>query len=301
MVWKNIKRFSGKIFRQPVYAAKVAKKRAEAYFSYYVRHGKAGYPEALTLFLTHRCNLRCKMCGQWGDSGVTKHKSGNNITADMSIEELKKVIDDVLSSRPNITLFGGEPLLHRHAMELIGYIKKRGLHCLMITNGSMLDKKADNLVDSRLDELNVSIDGGRELHDRIRGMPGLFDRIMSGLQHVTRLKIKKNLKKPLINLQCTINKDNYHHLEQMIDVAEKTGADSLTFHNLIFVSRDMLKKQGEYDTLLQCSSANWEGFHFEPSIDPDLLYSKMKDIISTPHRFAIIIHMLFRGTVTRAV
>ncbi len=281
------------MLRQPRYAAYVASKRAAAYYSYYARSGKASYPEALTLFLTHRCNLRCRMCGQWGDSGVTKDKTSQTIPPDMPIVELKKLIDDAAFFKPNITLFGGEPLLHRHAMELIGYIKKRGLHCLMITNGSMLSKRADDLVVKGLDELNVSIDGGRELHDRIRGVPGLFGKIISGLKEVKEAKKRKRVTTPLINLQCTINTYNYNHLEQMLEVAEEAGADSLTFHNLIFVSKDMLDKQQEFDELLNCSSENWKGFNFEPSIDPDVLHEKMQEIMTGPHKFAIDFYPLF--------
>lgn len=287
MQLRNFKRFSSKILKQPSYAGRVAAKRGRAYSSYYIRNGKASFPEALTLFLTHRCNLRCKMCGQWGESGVTKDKSSQNIVKDMSIDELKKIIDDISVFKPNITLFGGEPLLHSHAIDVIRYIKNKGMHCLMITNGAMLKNLADELVDSGLDELNVSIDGGRELHDEIRGMPGLFDKTISGLKQIVRTRTEKTIKKPLINLQCTINRYNYNYLEQMIDVAEEIGADSLTFHNLIFISKDMIEKQHAFDQMLSCSSNNWKGFIFEPFIDPDVLYAKIKKITNSPHGFPI--------------
>ena len=73
----------------------------------------------------------------------------------------------------------------------------------------------------------------------------------------------------------------------MLEVAEETGADSLTFHNLIFVSMDMLEKQSVVDAQLGCSSDNWKGFNFEPSINPDVLYAKMKEILKADHRFSV--------------
>ncbi|MDD5681672.1 MAG: SPASM domain-containing protein, partial [Candidatus Omnitrophica bacterium] len=159
------------------------------------------------------------------------------------------------------------------------------MHCLMITNGFLLGDMAEDIVDSGLDELNISLDGGAKLHDEIRGMAGLFDRIMNGLQKINYFKTRKRKKRPYINMQCTITPANYLCLEQLLDAADKAGAASLTFHNLIFLSREILDRQKKYDALLDSSSAGWEGFVFEPGIEPAVLYEKMKKILSGKYRF----------------
>ncbi|HDH53034.1 MAG TPA: radical SAM protein, partial [Nitrospirae bacterium] len=224
---------------------------------------------------------------QWGESGVTKKQGDRHIKEDIPVEELKKIIDDIAAFRPNVTLFGGEPLLYKNCMEIIRYVKKKGMHCLMITNGSLIEGLAEELVDSGLDELNVSIDGKMSLHDEIRGMQGLYEKIINGLRQVNRFRMKKNMKRPLINLQCTITRHNYHHPEQMTEVAREAGADSLTFHNLIFISRDIIGKQQEVDKSLNCSSVNWEGFVFEPGIEPDVLYTKIEKIRNSRYGFPV--------------
>ncbi len=287
MPWRNFRRFLGKVFKQPFYAALVAIKRAKGYFSYYVRGGKSSFPEAITLFLTHRCNLKCKMCGQWGLEGITKKQSVQYMQAEFALSELKSVIDDLFLFKPNITLFGGEPLLHHDCIEIIKYIKQKGMHCLMITNGSLLENLAKDTVNSGLDELNVSLDGDAALHDEIRGMQGLFDKIMRGLKQVQRFKAEMKKKRPYVNLQCTITQYNYKRLEQLIDVAKEAGADSLTFHNLIFLAPELLKRQNEYDNLLDYESIDWEGFVFEPGIKPGVLYKKMREILSAEYRFSV--------------
>ena len=227
------------------------------------------------------------MCGQWGESGITKKQSVQYIREELSLDELKAIMDDLSSFKPNITLFGGEPLLHPSCLELIRYIKGKGMHCLLITNGSLLEKFARGLVESGLDELNVSLDGGRDLHDEIRGMPGLFDTIADGLRAIRRFKKEMGLKRPLINLQCTITKYNYRRLEELLKVCEDVGADSITFHNLIFLSEDLIENQKSFDEILNSSSADWEGFIFAPDIDPEELYKKIRSISSTKHRFQI--------------
>ena len=77
---------------------------------------------------------------------------------------------------------------------------------------------AEGIVDAGLDELNLSLDGGRQLHDSIRGQDGLFDKIMNGIERVNYFKKVKGTARPLINLQCTINKYNYRDLEQLLEV-----------------------------------------------------------------------------------
>ena len=282
---RNMKRFFYKAAKQPIYACKVFIKRIRAYLYYWLGRGRSSLPEAVTLFLTHRCNLHCKMCGQWGESGVTKKMSTDLIREELTFDKLKSVIDNISSFRPNITLFGGEPLLYSHCLELVRYIKIMKLHCLMITNGSLLNKFAGEMVDAGLDELNVSLDGGKKLHDEIRGMPGLFDRITEGLKELSNIKKERDLKRPFVNLQCTITKYNYRHLEQLLKVAEEVGADSLTYHNLIFLGRELIEKQREYDRLLGCSSKDWEGFVFEPEIEPEILYSKIREIRTASARY----------------
>lgn len=290
---RNTKRFIGKALRQPGYAARVALRRLAAYLAYWRGSGRAPMPESITLFLTHRCNLRCKMCGQWGEGGVTKKEGADFVRRELPLPDLERFIDDVAVFRPNITLFGGEPFLHPGAVELIGHIKSRGMHCLVISNGYLALDLADRLVAAGLDELNVSLDGSRELHDEIRGMPGLFDRIMTGLQKVAAAKERLGKKRPLVNLQCTVTKYNYRHLEQMVAVARDARADSLTFHNLIFLDPVILERQRQHDERLGASSADWRGFAFEPGIDPDLLWEKMRQIRSMPHDFGIDLYPNF--------
>ena len=139
----------------------------------------------------------------------------------------------------------------------------------------------------RKEKNKQSKSNGGTTHDQIRESPGLFDKVMRGLKQINDLKVRNNKKKPLINLQCTITCHNYTSLERLLDVADGAHADSLTFHNLIFVNRELLEKQKVYDHLLDCTSADWEGFVFEPGIEPQVLYEKMKNISSGKYRFRV--------------
>jgi MoaA/NifB/PqqE/SkfB family radical SAM enzyme len=272
--FRNLRRFARKAFEQPLYAVKVATRRLHAHRFYRSANGTAPAPEAVTIFLTHKCNLRCRMCGQWGDKGITRTDAADSLREELSFEEMKKLIDDLARIGANITLFGGEPFMYRDILPLIRYIKSRGLHCLVITNGSLLKPLAEEIVRSGLDELNLSLDGAEPTHDAIRGMNGLFRRIADGVQEIDAFKEKLGTKKPLINLQCTINKDNYRSIDEMLEVGKALKVNSLTYHHLIFLSNGIYEKQEQHlaEILGDARSTDWKGFIFEPGINvPSLI------------------------------
>ena len=291
----NIPRFLNKFLKQPIYGIKVGLKRFRAYQFYKKGNGFAPPPESITLFLTHRCNLRCKMCGQWGESGVTKEVSTEIIRKELTWEEMQNLIFQFQKFKPNITLFGGEPLLYQHVIRLIQELKKIPLHVLMITNGSLLDKYALSLVKQGLDEINLSLDGDEKLHDEIRGLPGLFNRITKGIKEIQNIKKKFKRKKPLINLQCTITKWNYKYLERLLKVGEELEVDSLTYHHLIFLSEEIyIRQEKEFQRDFGCGSLEWKGFVFSPEIDVEILIKKIDEIKRMKKSFSVDFYPAFK-------
>jgi len=281
---RNLKRNFIKFTQQPFYGLKVLLKRTKAELFYRFNPQYAPPPEAVTLFLTHKCNLRCKMCGQWGDRGVTKQK--DNVGTDMSFEDVKRIIDDISSFKPNITLFGGEPLLNRNIIEIIRYIKSKKMHCLMITNAFLLEKYAEKLADAGLDELNISLDGTKEVHDEIRGVEGLFERIFNGVKKVNELRKGK---KPLINLQTTITKHNTDILDKMLEVSGDMDADSVTFHHLIYLSEDDVNEtKVRFKSL---SPEDWKGFVSLPEIEPEKLSEIIEKIKKDSKKHSFLVNV----------
>ncbi|MFC1590735.1 radical SAM protein [Candidatus Omnitrophota bacterium] len=290
---RNLKRFAVKSLMQPGYAFRVFLKRLGAFVSYSASSGRSTYPEALTLFLTHRCNLRCKMCGQWGDVGVTKKAGAAMIREELSFDDYKRLIGEVASFRPNITLFGGEPLLYSNCMDLIGLIKSRRMHCCMITNATLLARYAQRIVELGLDELNISMDGPEDKHDEIRGIPGMFRQIREGIDCVHKAKGKMNKKRPLINIEFTITQHNYENMPDMIGAAKLLKADSLNFHHLIFVDQKMLDAHEKaFYPVFKCSSDDWKGFCLKgvENIDTDRLNFIIADISSRKTDFLVNVY-----------
>jgi len=140
------------------------------------------FPVAMTFAVTYKCQLNCEHCS------AGKHFNKDKI--ELSTDEAKKLIDDAQKLGVTIIAFtGGEPLLRDDIFELISYVDQRKAMPVMFTNGQYLtDENVDKLADAGLYSIFLSIDNPNpEEHNRLRGMPGLFDIAIEGLK---RLKSK---------------------------------------------------------------------------------------------------------------
>lgn len=221
------------------------------------------------------------MCGYWGICGATKSKPSDFLGRELSLAELKKLVDDVAAFKPNITLFGGEPLLYKDWITLVAYIKEKGLRCNVITNGTLLKNSAKEVIDANLDEIIFSLEGPKDVHDRITQVNGSFDNAISGLTQIKEYKQSYSLSKPNINIACTISEDNYRFLREIIDTGVSIGADAITFHHLCFINSDILAKHNQiFENYFKVKSYDWSGFiHSQlPNIDIEYFIQEIKDM-----------------------
>lgn len=62
---------------------------------YYFGKGYAFKPRYIDIKLTNKCNLRCKMCGQWGEKGNYLNAPKDVLTEELSLETLRRLVDEV--------------------------------------------------------------------------------------------------------------------------------------------------------------------------------------------------------------
>lgn len=279
---RNLKRVVYKSLEEPSYGLLALKRRFLSYLTYRLfNDGYSSYPETISLFLTYKCNLRCKMCGQWGEGGVSRGYTPEVLQEELSFEEVKNLIDEVKSFKPNITLFGGEPLLHKDWIRIAEYIKSKGLRCNLITNGVLLKEKSEDIIRIGIDEIIFSLDGTRETHNKIRGAKGVFERAYEGLKRIQELKLERRRKRPIINIASTIFEENYQELDKMVEIAREIGASSITFHHLIFISREAYEEtESFFRREFDGSILDWSGFIRDklPDIEIESLIEKIRGI-----------------------
>lgn len=278
---RNLKRNLAKSVTQPGYALKALRQRLLSYLTYRIHDGRSYYPETVDLFLTYRCNLRCKMCGQWGVAGTSKDMSPEELKSELSLDEIYKIINDIKTFKPNVTLFGGEPLMYSNWEKVVSRIKQEGMRCNMITNGILLEKYANSIIDLGVDEIIFSLDGPREVHDEVRGAKGTFDRASRGFKLIRDIKRKSGTGKPVVSISSTIFEINYKRLDELISIAEELTASTITFHHLIFLSQERYNQHNNiFKDYYGMVCNDWKGFVRDslPDIDVDFLIRKMEDI-----------------------
>jgi MoaA/NifB/PqqE/SkfB family radical SAM enzyme len=281
-----------KIIRNPVHSIAVGKDRIRTQIAVSYMNGYSPHPKNLTFFLTYRCNLRCNVCGQWGITGYVKKFSDKEISDELEIAALKRVVDEVSSFKPQITMCGGETLLYKDWFEFMSHVKSRQLECVLTTNGTMLAKNAEKIVDLGLDKLSLSLDGPEKIHNTARGADNAFQMAICGIELVNEYKKKKNKKTPIIEIGCTISDQNYAHLEEVADIVESLNVRALIFLHLFFLKDNVFKRQETlFQEFFQTESVLWSGYRYNPQLlDVDELVRKLKEIKNNQRKFEVIIY-----------
>ncbi|MFA5759160.1 MAG: radical SAM protein [Clostridia bacterium] len=84
----------------------------------------------LQIFITNRCNMRCKGC-------FYAHKLDN--ISDMSLEQYKTIVKSYAAYVKKIILLGGEPLLHKQIGDMIIENHKYNISTTIYTNGRNIE------------------------------------------------------------------------------------------------------------------------------------------------------------------
>lgn len=139
----------------------------------------------MRISITDRCNLRCKYCMPNGIQCMPRWEI-------LSLEELEAIAVCAagLGIR-RIKVTGGEPLVRRDCPELIRMLKKvPGIEAVTLTtNGVLLDRYLDQLLDAGLDGVNISLDTlDPRLYEAITGTDGL-ETVMGIIKKADRIPI----------------------------------------------------------------------------------------------------------------
>ncbi len=133
--------------------------------------------KALCLHIAHDCNLKCQYCF----AGEGEYHGRRAL---MSFEVGKKALDFLVANSGNrvnleVDFFGGEPLMNWQVVkDLVSYGRSlekthnKKFRFTLTTNGVLLNDEILEFVNREMANLVLSIDGRREVHDRMRPMAG---------------------------------------------------------------------------------------------------------------------------------
>ncbi len=228
----------------------------------------------IKLYLTRRCNLRCAMCTAW------QEQDGQG---ELGADEVARLVEQ---ARPlglaNLKLFGGEPMLRQDLEAIVEHAAGLGVRCTLITNGSLLtERRAEALVRAGLAQLELSLDAGDpSLHDAIRGVPGTWQRAVSGVQAV-QAAARSLGRRVTVRVNAVVMRQNYLDLPGLVDKAVSLGVDEIVFNpaipqgdnergaasEYILTRKDIIRYNGEIAPAILAHGAPYRW-----SVDPAFLY-----------------------------
>ncbi len=155
--------------------------------------------------LTYNCNLRCKMCPFW-----------RRTSPDSSLEQEKAILKQVYNSGAcGVAFEGGEPLLRSDLVEILAFSRSLPLHTSLITNGTLLESRIDDIAPYINGVVYVSLDGLEKTHDDIRGVSGSFRKSLRGICAAKE--------KVPVTINTTVMSENVDEIESMVELAKELG------------------------------------------------------------------------------
>jgi len=168
----------------------------------------------LILFPHSRCNCKCVMCDIWRD----------RTSREISAEHVARWVDEWRGlGVERVVLSGGEALLHSDLWTLCDHLRTAGIGISVLSTGLLLRKHAPELV-KRCDDVVVSLDGPRPIHDRIRNVPRAFDLLSEGVSAVKAADSRVQ-----VTARCTVQRANCGHLRETVRAARAIGLDRISF------------------------------------------------------------------------
>ncbi len=174
------------------------------------------YELPVLILMPHsRCNCRCVMCDIW---------KANNDKKEISVEELARHIAQFKKLKVReVVLSGGEALMHSNLWKLCDLLKENGMRVTLLSTGLLLAKNAKE-VTQHLSEVIVSLDGSKEVHNKIRNIPQAFEKLEEGV-----LAIKKLNKNFRVSARCVLQRYNYFDFSNILSSAQQIGLDQISF------------------------------------------------------------------------
>lgn len=170
----------------------------------------------IVILMPHsRCNCRCVMCDIW---------KGNSNVKQLEEADIEKMLESMRKLNTKLVVMsGGEALMHPNFFRLCEIIKSRNISITLLSTGLLLKKFASEIL-TKTDEVIVSLDGSKEVHDKIRNIPNAFDKLKEGVQELKKINPKFR-----VTARCVIQKENFEDLPNIIMTAHKIGLDQISF------------------------------------------------------------------------
>jgi MoaA/NifB/PqqE/SkfB family radical SAM enzyme len=133
-------------------------------------------PEILFISITGQCNFRCIGC---------RYERDFMLGEKLDLATVRTVLEDARDAGVrSVRLYGGEPLLHPDLPAMVRHGTELGLDMYVTTNGSLLDKRIEELWNAGLRWLTIGFYGEGDVFAGYTQRAGLVGRVATSLERV---------------------------------------------------------------------------------------------------------------------
>jgi MoaA/NifB/PqqE/SkfB family radical SAM enzyme len=135
---------------------------------------------------------------------------------DPSMAQEKAILKQIYNSGAvGVAFEGGEPLLRKDLVKILKFSRSLPLHTSLITNGTLLETRIDEIAPYINGVIYVSLDGLEKTHDAIRGVRGCFKKAVRGI-----IAAKQEV---AVTINTTVMAENVDEIESMVELAKELG------------------------------------------------------------------------------
>lgn len=156
--------------------------------------------------ITLACCFSCKYCGS---------KGGKARENELTTEECLDIADQLFElGCTRVSMIGGEVFMRRDWKQIVARLTGHGINVNIITNGFIFrDELIDDLKESDVESVSVSIDGPQEVHDKYR-QTGSFERAIAAVDVLCASGIP-------VSVISTLNSENAEYLESLYETLKR--------------------------------------------------------------------------------
>lgn len=237
-------------------------------------------PPFLILFINSICNLTCEHCFYWRNL---------NRRDDLKVEEILALSEE-LGRIENLNLSGGEPFLRPEFAEICRFfINNNGVEQIYVPTNGYFTERTINALKSVFEEQSLklfvcelSIDGMPEYHNRFRGNPKSFEKLIETYEALAELQARE----PRLRIHSisTVTNENLDDVKQLTTyLYERFPA--MDHHNLALIRGDrknpslLTPNLAAYQELVHYARRLWaprEEQRYGSLVEPMLQWAKVK-------------------------
>lgn len=167
-------------------------------------------PVSIVWEITLACDLACSHCGS---------RAGRRRRDELSTAEALDLVAQMaeLGTR-DVGLIGGEAYLRKDWLEIVAAVREAGMECGLQSGGrNLTSERLAKAAAAGLQGVGLSIDGLREVHDSLRGVPGSFELALAALRNVSAHGM-------VATVNTQINRRSMPQLRELMEIIIEAGA-----------------------------------------------------------------------------